>query len=164
MATYPLYPVSSPQVKLITSSNLSTGDFVIADKISGGVLRVKKAVIDPYNTYYGFVLSNYTAGQTANIQLLGSINNGLSGLTLGVTYYAHPTVPGSITSTIPTGTKVIQLLGKALNSYSLDTQYAKLIDGTGGGGGGGGTNSNVLIDGGTFVAPSDNTLIDAGIF
>jgi hypothetical protein len=34
----------------------------------------------------------------------------------------------------------------------------------GGGGGGGGTNSNVLIDGGTFLIPTQNVLIDAGIF
>lgn len=33
-----------------------------------------------------------------------------------------------------------------------------------GGGGGGGTNSNVLIDGGTFLVPTQYVLIDAGIF
>lgn len=30
--------------------------------------------------------------------------------------------------------------------------------------GGGGTNSNVLIDGGTFLSPNENVLIDAGSF
>lgn len=29
---------------------------------------------------------------------------------------------------------------------------------------GGGTNSNVLIDGGTFTAPNENVLIDGGLF
>ena len=32
------------------------------------------------------------------------------------------------------------------------------------GGGGGGTTSNVLIDGGTFLAAAENVLIDAGSF
>lgn len=47
------------------------------------------------------------------------------------------------------------------NLYLADDGTWKTIPTSGGGGGG--TNSNVLIDGGTFAAPN-NALIDAGSF
>jgi len=146
-----------------TTSNLNAGDFVILYKVDATTSKIKKAIINPYSVIFGFVLSNYSIGDLAQVYPLNTVNNALSGLTPGDTYYSDPSVAGGVTNVLPTSTEVVQQLGIALSSTELDTQYSFLIDGTGGGGGGG-TNSNVLIDGGTFVAPSDNTLIDAGIF
>lgn len=161
---YPMYPYFPTSFKYETLSNLSPGDFVVLLNNGANSIVVDKQVIDAFNVYFGFVVNSYTAGQIAEVYSLRVVNNKLSGLTPGDTYYAHPTIPGSVTNVSPTGTLIIQELGVAINSTDLDTQYYRSYQGTGGGGGGGGTNSNVLIDGGTFVAPSDNTLIDAGIF
>lgn len=158
---YPYFPTS---FKYETLSNLNAGDFVVLLNNGANSIVVDKQVIDAFNVYFGFVINNYTAGQTAEIYSLRVVNNKLSGLILGDTYYAHPTIAGSITNVLPTGTLIIQEIGVALNTTDLDTQYFRSYQGTGGGGGGGGTTSNVLIDGGSFIAPSDNTLIDAGSF
>jgi hypothetical protein len=149
-----------------TTSVLNPGDFVILYKINATSSKVKKAVIDPYNIIFGFVLSGYNIGDLAQVYPLNSVNTALLGLIPGNTYYSDPAVAGAVTNVLPVGTEVIQQLGIALSATELDTQYSFLIDGSGGGGGGGLVcpTSDTLVDGGTFVSPCSNTLIDAGSF
>lgn len=158
---YPGYPYPYLAQSYVSLSNLSPGDFVIMDKVDATTIKVKKDLVDPYNLIGGFVVDSCVIGGTVKVYPLNVVNNALAGLVIGTDYYADPLVAGGITSILPTGTAVIQKLGTAISATELDTQYFELIQGSGGGGG---TNSNVLIDGGTFIAPSDNTLIDAGIF
>jgi hypothetical protein len=49
-----------------------------------------------------------------------------------------------------------------LNIYRGLRELMATVDLKIGSGGGGGTNSNVLIDGGSFTAPNENVLIDGG--
>jgi hypothetical protein len=156
-----------------TISNLTAGDFVLLYRDPllppdfappAYMLKVQRAVVEEYNLVIGYVVQSYGAGSVCQVYALGGVNWALSGLVPGTTYYSDPLNPGGIISTFPTGTEIVQQLGIALSTNHLDTLYNDLFQGTGSGGGGGGTNSNVLVDAGSFLAPSDNTLIDAGIF
>lgn len=162
---YPTYPYFPAAFKYRTLSNLTAGDFVVVFNNGANELVVDKQVIDAFNPYFGFVVNNYTAGQTAEIYQLRVVNNQLSGLIPTATYYADPTTPGAVTNVLPTGTSIIQIIGIAINTTDLDTQYYRSIEGSGGGGGGlVCPTSDTLIDGGTFLSPCSNTLIDAGSF
>jgi len=164
MSIYPAYPVFNPIFNYVTLSNLVPGDFVSLIRTGGDTYVVDKVIVDPYKVIFGFVTTTVLAGDVAGIYNLGLVNDKLSGLTPGATYYASPTIVGGITTVSPTGTALIFKLGIAINTTNLDTQYYQEIEGTGTGGGGGGTTTNVLVDGGTFMVPFDNTLIDAGAF
>ena len=119
----------------VALNNLSAGDFVMYDRVYQDNMGIKKGVIDIANQYVGYVKYNVAAGTLIAFDVLGGINTNLSGLIPGTIYYADPTVPGGITSTFPTGTPIVQLLGKANSPTSLDTGYWKLLQGTGMGGG-----------------------------
>jgi hypothetical protein len=134
MPSYPLYP--QPVIKYETLSNLSAGDFVTLVSTGLNSFKVDKVAVDSYNLYFGFVTSSYSIGNIATITPLNYVNASLVGLVPGDIYYADPTSPGGITNVLPTGVICIQQVGIALNSTSLDTQYRKLIEGSGGGGGG----------------------------
>lgn len=165
MSIYPSTVNNFNTFEYVTLSNLVAGDFVVLVKTGAHSFKIDKAVIDPYSLVFGFVRDVYTMGSTVAVYPINYfINDKLSGLIPGDIYYSHPSIPGAITNVSPTGTLVIQELGVALNTTDLDTQYSNLFIGTGTGGGGGGTTTNVLVDGGTFMVPFDNTLIDAGAF
>lgn len=117
--------------KIKTISNLNPGDFVILRKVDNLTNYVIKAVIDPFNVYFGFVKQSYLVGQVADVYVLGFNNTALAGLIPGNNYYASPTVAGGITNVLPTNTKVIQLVGKAETVNLLNTESNRLIDGTG---------------------------------
>ncbi len=160
-----MYPYFPTTFKYRTLSNLNAGDFVVLYNDGANEMVVDKQVIDSFNLYFGFVVNSYLVGQTAEVYQLRIVNNQLSGLVPGATYYAHPTNPGEITNVLPTGTSVIQQVGVAINTTDLDTQYFNTYEGSGGGGGGlVCPTSDTLVDGGTFLSPCSNTLIDAGSF
>lgn len=118
----------------VALTNLVAGDFVIFEKIYLNSFGLKKATVDSVNYYAGFVKNNFAAGSMVTYEVIGSTNNYLSGLTTGAIYYADPTVPGGITTTFPTTVGVVQLVGIATSSSSLDTGYFRLLAGTSGGG------------------------------
>jgi hypothetical protein len=72
------------------------------------------------------------AGDFAWFHPLGGLNDCLFGLVFGQTYYLDPSQPGKVTITSPTGTDIIQIVGKAINGTILDTKINYLLDGTGG--------------------------------
>ena len=121
-------------LSFITTTALNAGDFVVYDRQSPGATKVKKAVSTEIDYFFGFVKVSYPANSVAVVYFMGTVNNVLSGLTIGATYYASPTVPGGITSVSPVGTDVIQVVGIALTSTSLNTYQNYLVVGTGGGG------------------------------
>lgn len=124
-------PIQIPRI-FVTNSNLNAGDFVVLDREYLIATRVNKAVITSFDNYFGYVLVDCPAGTSAPVFLLGGVNTALSSLTPGLTYYANPLVPGGITSTIPTGTPIIQVLGVAISATELDTQNNYIEQGTGG--------------------------------
>lgn len=131
----PFNPNIIYHVKYITTDNLVPGDFVVAYNYGAGEIRVKKAVVNPYLLVVGFVRSAYSAGMEIYLYRLEFINDKLSGLVVGDDYYAHPTIPGSVTNVVPTGVFVAQKLGKAISPTKLDTRYNELVYiGTGSGG------------------------------
>ena len=123
----PFNPNIIYHVKYITTDNLVPGDFVVAYNYGAGEIRVKKAVVNPYLLVVGFVRSAYSAGMEIYLYRLEFINDKLSGLVVGDDYYAHPTIPGSVTNVVPTGVFVAQKLGKAISSTKLDTRYNELV-------------------------------------
>ena len=120
---------------MITLSNLNAGDFVIVEwSLVGGSYTpqaIKAAPSSPFMLYSGFVLNNYTAGDDAEvIYMFGIVNNALSGLTVGASYYADPTNPGGITSTSPVGTYLIQFIGTAISATEIVTYNNRISYGT----------------------------------
>lgn len=99
------------------SENLAAGDLVnIWD--SAGEFRARKADATTVGKEaHGFVLTNITSGNTANVFLEGTIT-GLSGLTPGRKYLS--TTPGQSTSTAPsTSGNVVQGVGVAVSATEL---------------------------------------------
>lgn len=96
---------------------LAAGDLVNVFS-DGGVSKVRKAdatnATAPAN---GFVLSAYTAGQTATVYW-GGINSQVTGLTVGNVFLG--TTAGAVTSTAPsTSGNVVQKVGYAITSTSM---------------------------------------------
>jgi hypothetical protein len=121
--------MQSPPIYALES--LSPGDFVSVEIVYRGTLGLRKGIINSLTNYIGYVDGTRNTGELTTYTPLGFANNYLSGLTPGATYYADPTTPGGITTVMPTGTAVVQIIGKATSATSLDTGYGKLILGTG---------------------------------
>jgi hypothetical protein len=116
-----------------TLDNLNVGDYVVIDYVFTGESTCQKVPMDSVHIYTGFVETAALVNDTVLIKLLGELDYTRNTLIPNAWYYADPVVPGGITTVIPTGTQVIQVLGKALNNYTLDTSQGYLMEGTGGG-------------------------------
>jgi hypothetical protein len=127
--------VNTTPVNIVTSTALSVGDFVMVDMSYAPAVKVKKGLVGDSIYYIGFVKYNYNANTQAQVYLLGNVNDVLTGLTVGVTYYADPLVPGGITSTMPTTGCDVQTLGVAISATALDTKFNFISCVPGGGGG-----------------------------
>lgn len=120
-----------PNPPIYALESLVPGDFVSLEITYRGTFGLRKGIINVVSNYIGYVNGTHNTGDLILYQPLGFTNNYLSGLTPGATYYADPTTPGGITTVMPTGTDVVQIVGKATSSTALDTGYSKLIIGTG---------------------------------
>jgi hypothetical protein len=99
------------------SENLAAGD-VVNIWNSAGQFRVRKAdATTSGKEANGFVLTNVTSGQLANVFLEGTIT-GLSGLAPNRYYLS--TTPGQITSTPPSASgNVVQVVGISTSTTEL---------------------------------------------
>lgn len=120
-----------PSSSFFALTNLVPGDFVIVERVYRDTYGLKKAPVDGVNFYIGFVSGTFSVGDLIMYVPLGERNTYLSGLVPGAIYYADPTVPGGITTVAPVGTNSIQIVGKAINTNTLDTGYSRVIVGTG---------------------------------
>ena len=123
-----LPPGTGPDLaSIVTSENLSAGDFVnIWD--DSGTTKVRKA--DATNSSMeanGFVLDNATSPNVVNVYFEGR-NTQLSGLTGGTVYFLSDVTPGAVKSTAPTTTSyIVQRLGKAYTTTAMTTEIAQSI-------------------------------------
>jgi hypothetical protein len=103
---------------LTTSEDLSAGDFVNVYDASGTPTARKADATTEGKEADGFVLASTTSGNNAVVYTEG-INNQLTGLTGGSTYFLSATA-GGVTATAPSGSgNVVQVLGKALSATEI---------------------------------------------
>lgn len=100
------------------SEAISAGEFVqIFD--DGGTTKIRKAdATTSGKECFAFILDNVTLGGTVNVYYEG-VNNKLSGLTPGASYYLSDTA-GLATTTPPTASgSVLQFLGRAISETEM---------------------------------------------
>lgn len=118
--------VGEETVSIVASENLSAGDFVnIYD--NGGTPNIRKADASNNRPAHGFVLASVAAAASGTVYRTGT-NSGLTGLTIGATYFLSPTTAGSATATAPSAdTQIIQPLGVAQTATELLFEYDQPI-------------------------------------
>ena len=101
------------------TENLAAGDFVNIYGATGSKCRKADATTAGKEAN-GFVLSAVTSGNNATVYLPGQINNQLSGLTPGETYWLSTTAGAGVATTPPSGSgNSVQSLGKAVSETEL---------------------------------------------
>lgn len=107
-----------PDTKAIaTSETLAAGNIVNVWDNTGSAVRKADATTSG-KPAVGFVLAAFTHPTTATVYFEGTIT-GLSGLTIGATYFLGTTA-GAITATPPTGSgNIVQRVGVAISATEL---------------------------------------------
>lgn len=107
-------------VKTILASEALTAGNKINLWNDGGTLKMRKADAATGKRVDGFVLEAVSSGANGVCYFTG-INNQLSGLTIGATYWLSDTTPGAITNTaiVPADGKISQKVGVALSATEL---------------------------------------------
>lgn len=113
-------------VNATASENLSAGDLVSFWN-NAGTLNVRKADASAASAgkkAEGFVKAAVTSGNSAAVYTdIGTVNANVSGLTAGSDYYLSGGTPGGVTTTAPTTSGyLVQYIGKALSSTSIQFQ------------------------------------------
>lgn len=114
--------VLADTASIVTSENLTAGDFVNIYN-NGGTPTARKAIADSTGKLAdGFVLASSTSPASALVYFEGR-NTQKSGLTIGGVYYLSDTVSGGVTTTAPSGTgQEIQRIGKAYSATAMTTE------------------------------------------
>lgn len=97
--------------------NLSAGDWVNVFDDTGTV-KVRKADKSNARRAHGFVLAAVTAPANATVYGPGELNDGLTGLTLGVEYFLGDT-GAELTTVTTTATEIVQGLGVAKSATAI---------------------------------------------
>lgn len=106
---------------LVASESLSAGDFInVYWNSTDGAVRVRKADAGAEGKEAnGFVLSSYTALQSAAVYFEGT-NNQLVGLDDGMVHFLSPTTAGASTSIVPSGSgEIVQRVGRAISDIAI---------------------------------------------
>lgn len=99
--------------------SLAAGDFVHISDFSGTGKLVKADAANDLCAH-GFVLQAYSATAMATFYSLGALNNQLSGMTPGATYWLSTTAAGDIQATAPTTSgEIVQCLGDAISATEM---------------------------------------------
>lgn len=119
--------IGADTLSVVTSENLAGGDTVNLWN-DGGVIKARKAdATVTGKRAHGFVLGATTSGQSATVYFDGTVT-GLSGLTLGATYYQHTTA-GALTATPPSGAgNVVQEVGVATSATTLEFSPSEPVE------------------------------------
>lgn len=111
--------IGANTLSVVTSENLSAGNLVNVWDNSGTLNARKADATAAGKRAHGFVLASTTSGQNATVYFDGTIT-GLSGLTLGATYFLNTTA-GAMTTTAPSTTgNVVQEVGVATSATTFD--------------------------------------------
>lgn len=111
--------ITSVGANFVASENLTAGGLVNVWDDSG-TLKVRLADASASKQADGYVLADVDLGDPATVYSQGT-NGQLSGLTAGLEQYLSASVPGGVTSTMPTGSgHLVQRIGKAFSATALD--------------------------------------------
>lgn len=118
--------VGADSQSIVTSENLAAGDIVNVYN-NGGTLTARKAdATAAGKEANGFVISSSTS-PTANTVYFDGTISGMSGLTIGATYYLSTTA-GAVVTTAPSGSgNIVQEVGKALSASTMSFQQTKPV-------------------------------------
>ena len=110
---------------ILASENLAAGEFVNIYNNSG-VANVRKAdATTNGKEAHGFVLTNVTAGQNANVYFEG-VNTQVTGAIPGPVFLS--TAAGQFVSTAPTGSgNVVQKLGIAISATTINVEFGQKV-------------------------------------
>lgn len=107
---------------LAASEALAAGDFVNIWDDTGTTKMRKADASTSGKEAHGFVLASVESAATGTCYLSG-VNNQLTGLTGGTTYFLSASVPGGVVDTVPSSTgNVMQRLGTADSTTELPFQ------------------------------------------
>lgn len=110
--------IGADTMTIQASENLAAGDLVNVHDVTGAN-RVRKADASNARRADGFVLSSVTSGQDATVYFEGAIT-GLSGLTIGATYFLSGATAGAATAIAPsTSAYIVQEIGRAVSTSRI---------------------------------------------
>lgn len=113
--------VGEETLTVVASETLSAGDFVNLWDDAGTTKMRKADATTTGKAADGFVLAGVTAAASGTFYAMGAFNDQLTGLTAGTIYYLATTA-GGVTATRPSTTgNIIQRLGRAVSTTSMDT-------------------------------------------
>lgn len=117
--------VGSDSKSMTASEAISAGDIVNVHDSTGAKVRKADATATGKNGV-GFAPSAISNGASGTINFEGTIS-GLSGLTIGATYYLATTA-GGITETPPSGSgNVVQKVGTAISATELSFEPGTIV-------------------------------------
>lgn len=117
--------VGSDAKSMTASEAISAGDIVNVHDSSGAKVRKADATTSAKSAV-GFAPSAIANGASGTINFEGTIT-GLSGLTIGATYYLATTA-GTITATPPTGSgNAVQKVGVAISATELSFEPGTIV-------------------------------------
>ena len=117
--------IGADSKSMTASEALSAGDIVNVHDSSGAKVRKADATATGKNAV-GFAPSAISNGASGTVNFEGTIS-GLSGLTIGATYYLATTA-GGITATPPSGSgNVVQKVGTAISATELSFEPGTIV-------------------------------------
>jgi len=117
--------VGSDSKSMTASESISAGDLVNIHDSSGAKVR-KADAASSSKSAVGFAPSSIANAASGTVNFEGTIS-GLSGLTIGATYYLSTTA-GGITATAPTGSgQIVQKVGVALSATELSFEPGTIV-------------------------------------
>jgi hypothetical protein len=118
-----LFPssIGSPVFTYVASETLAAGDLVNLWNDAGTVKMRKADASVATKQAHGYVKSAVTSGASGSAYSeFGGVITGLSGLTGGSDYFLSATIPGGVTTAIPTtANTLVQLIGVAKSATEL---------------------------------------------
>lgn len=117
--------IGSDSKTMTASEAISAGDIVNVHDSSGAKVR-KADAANSSKLAVGFAPSAISNGASGTVNFEGTIT-GLSGLTIGATYYLSTTA-GGITATAPTGSgNAVQKVGVAISATELSFEPGTVV-------------------------------------
>jgi len=113
--------IGEDTLTLTASEALSAGDFVNVHDDSGTASMRKADATTTGKAADGFVLASVSSAATGTFYPLGGFNDELSGLTVGTVYYLGTTAGGTTATRPSTSGNVVQRLGRAVATDTIDT-------------------------------------------
>ena len=116
-----MLPPSSgmPSLSVPTSENLAAGAMVNLFNSSGTLNARNANATDATKPAHGFTLTAVTSPANATVWFHGSLNNAVSGLTLGSPVFLSAATSGAVTATAPSAAgNLVQRVGNVAESAS----------------------------------------------